>query len=134
MRKIVTGVSGAAVALGLMASPAVAAPSQARNYEEIPVTCEGLGEVVIEIVNLGNWGAAKIQGTQQTIIPRSFEFVATNVDTGEVVIDEQIAKPNDRVDDVCTASFTEEVVDDPEIEPGTYLIELTVGVRVVGPA
>ena len=134
MRKIVMGVSGAAVALALTASPAAAAPSQARNYEEIPVTCEGLGEVVIEIVNLGNWGAAKVQGTQLTVIPRSFGFVATNVDTGEVVIDEQTAKPNARVDDVCTASFIEVVEDDPEIEPGTYLIELTVGVRVVGPA
>jgi hypothetical protein len=133
MRRILMGVCGAAVALALTAGPAAADRSQARNYEEIPVTCEGLGEVVVEVVNLGNWGTGKVQGTQLTLIPRTFTFTATNVATGEVVFDDQVAKRNANVDDVCTASFLEEVEDDPFLEPGTYLVEFSVGVRVVGP-
>jgi hypothetical protein len=132
MRRILTVVCAAMVALGMTAGPAAADRSQARNYEEIPATCEELGEIVIEVVNLGQWGTGKVQGTNQTLIPRTFRFTATNVDTGEVVFDEQIAKRNARIDDTCSASFIEEVVDDPEVPDGTYLIEFEVGVRVVG--
>jgi hypothetical protein len=132
MRRILTVVCAAMVALGMTAGPAAADRSQARNYEEIPATCEELGEIVIEVVNLGQWGTGKVQGTNQTLIPRTFRFTATNVDTGEVLFDEQIAKRNARIDDTCSASFIEEVVDDPEVPDGTYLIEFDVGVRVVG--
>lgn len=133
MRRVLTVVCAVTVVLALAAGPAAADRSQAKNYEEIPVTCEGLGEIVIEVASLGQWGTGKVQGTQLTLIPRTFSFTLTDVATGEVVFDEDVVKQNADIDDFCTATFTEEIVDDPELPPGTYQIELGVGVRVVGP-
>jgi hypothetical protein len=85
------------------------------------------------LTSLGNWGSAKVVGTQLTLIPRWFEFTATYIDTGEVVIDgERESKPNAQVDDVC--SWTEEfyLEGDPYFPDGWYRIDSAVGARVVG--
>jgi hypothetical protein len=121
--------------LALAAGPAAADRSQARNYEAIPATCDGLGEVVIEVVNLGHWGTGKVQGTNLRLIPRYFIFTVTDITDPtepEVVDSGEARQRNDAVDDECVISFVEEVEDDPFIPDGTYLIEVTVGVKVVG--
>jgi hypothetical protein len=124
----------AAAALSVTAASATAAPTNATNYEAIPATCEALGEIVIEVTNIGHWGTGKVQGTGLTLIPRSFVFTGTNLDTNEVVFEDSFAKRNDAVDDTCTFTFIEEVPEGDEfLEPGTYEIRGTVGVKVVGP-
>jgi hypothetical protein len=133
MRRILMVVCAVVMAVALTAGPAAADRTQAKNYEEIPATCEGLGDAVIEVVNLGNWGTGKVQGTNLTLIPRTFDFTVTDLSTDELVFAESVTKRNAKVDDLCTFSFVEEVSEgDPSFPPGTFLIEVQVGVRVVG--
>jgi hypothetical protein len=132
MGRFLVVVCAAATALALMAGPAAADRTNARHYEAIPVTCDELGEVVIEVVNVGNWGTGKVQGTQLTLIPRFFDFAVFDADD-EVVFADRVAKRNPMVDDVCHGTFVEEVPeDDPFLDPGVYRFEFSVGVRVVG--
>jgi hypothetical protein len=135
MRRILILTCSAAMVLAMLAGPVAAAPTQARNYEAIPAVCDGLGPVVIEVVNLGNWGSGKVQGTKTTLIPRSFTFMVTDITdpNDPVVVDEgeERKRANDATD-VCHIEFIEEVEDDPFIPDGTYLIEVAVGVKVVG--
>ena len=134
MKRMLLVTCAAAVVLGLTAAPAAADRSQARNYEAIPVVCEGLGEIVIEVVSLGQWGTGKVQHTNLTLIPRHFAFTVIDLDTSEVVFADEFAKRNPTIDDVCTGEFVEEVPEgDPFLPAGTYLIQFEVGVRVVGP-
>jgi hypothetical protein len=135
MRRILLVTCSVAVVLSLLAGPAAAAPTQARNYEAIPAVCEGLGPVVIEVVSMGNWSAAKIQGTRTTLIPRSFAFVVTDITdpNDPVVVDEgEDRKRATDATDVCRFEFIEEAQGDPFFPDGTYLIELTVEAKVVG--
>jgi hypothetical protein len=135
MRRILILTCSAAMVLAMLAGPVAAAPTQARNYEAIPAVCDGLGPVVIEVVNLGNWGSGKVQGTKTTLIPRSFTFMVTDItDPNDPVVGaegEERKRANDATD-VCHIEFIEEVEDDPFIPDGTYLIEVAVGVKVVG--
>jgi hypothetical protein len=121
MKKIMLMVCTAAVALSLSAGAAAAAPTQATNYWAIDATCDGLGAVVIEVVNRGNWGAGKFQGTQLTGIPRWFTSTVTHEEFGVVFADGNAKRPAD-VDDICRYSFVD----------GPYLIAVEVGVKVVG--
>jgi hypothetical protein len=124
----------AAMCLAMLAGPAAAAPTQARNYDAFPAVCDGLGPVVIEVVNFGNWGAAKIQGTRTTLIPRSFAWTVTDItDPDEPVVEagEERKRATDATD-VCRFEFVDEVLDDPFIPDGTYRIELAVEVKVRG--
>lgn len=131
MRRMAILLSATAIALSISVGAAVAAPTQARNYWAIDATCDELGEVTIEVTNLGNWGAAKIQGTQITLIPRWFTFDVTYQD--QVVFSESHEKRPTGVDDICEYSWTEEVPEgDPFLEQGTYLLEAKVAVKVVG--
>jgi hypothetical protein len=132
MRRVLIVVCAAGMALALTAGPAAADRSQARNYDAIEATCDGLGEVVIEVVSLGHWGTGKVQDTNLTLVPRYFAFTVTDLSTGQIVEEDEARKRNDSVDDECLISFVEEVEDDPFIPDGTYLIEVRVGVRVVG--
>jgi hypothetical protein len=132
MRRILIVTCVAGMVLSLLAGPVAAAPTQARNYEAIPAVCDGLGPVVIEVVSLGHWSTGKVQGTQTTLIPRSFAFTLTDTSTGEVVDSGEERKRPDDSDDVCRIVFVEEVEDDPFIPDGTYLIEVAVEVKVVG--
>jgi hypothetical protein len=125
----------AATVLSMLAGPVAAAPTQARNYEAIPAVCDGLGPVVIEVVSMGNWSTAKIQGTKTTLIPRSFAFTVTDITdpNDPVVVDEgEERKRVTDATDVCRFEFIEEVEDDPFYPDGTYMIELTVTAKVVG--
>lgn len=133
MRRILIVATLLAVALP-MGPPAAAAPTGAHNYEAIPASCDGLGEVVIEVTSLGQWGTGKVQGTSLTLVPRSFAFVGTLLETGEVVFEEAFAKTNSATDDVCVFSFVEEIPPGDPFLPsgGTVIIEGTVGVRIVG--
>jgi len=130
MRRLILLVCAAALALSMSAGTALAAPTDATNYWAIDATCDVLGEITIEVVNLGNWGAAKVQGTQTTLIPRWFTFDV--IFQGDIVFSEGHAKTS-TVDDVCRYSWTEVIPeDDPPFEAGTYLFEAEVGVKVVG--
>ena len=133
MRRIFIVSIVAAAALSVTAAGATAAPTNATNYEAIPATCEGLGAIVIEVTNIGQWGTGKVQGTTLTLVPRSFTFTGTNLATNEVVFEDHFEKRNDAVDDTCTFTFIEEIPEGDEfLPPGTYEITGTVGVRVVG--
>lgn len=133
MRRMMVLASAAAIAMS-MSVGAAAAPSQAQNYWAIDATCDELGDITIEVTNLGNWGAAKIQkiqGTQLTGIPRWFTFDVTYQDN--LVFSESHDKRPADVDDICAYSWTEEVPEgDPLLEAGIYLLEGKVGVKVVG--
>jgi hypothetical protein len=96
----------AAAALSVTAASATAVPTKATNYDAIPATCEGLGEIVIEVTNIGHWGTGKVQGTTLTLIPRSFTFTGTNLATNEVVFEESFEQRNHAVDDTCTSPPT----------------------------
>lgn len=135
MRRTFTVSCVAALALAVAAPGAIAAPTTAHNYQAIPASCQGLGEIVIEVTNLGQWGTGKVQGTQLTLVPRTFTFLGTHVESDTVVFDDVLEKPNAEVDDVCAFSI-EEVIPpgDPFLpEGGTLHIEGTVGVKIVGP-
>jgi hypothetical protein len=134
MRKMMVVALAAAMVLTMSVGVATAAPTNARYYEEIELQCDHLGSVTVGIVNMGNWGTAKVVGSRQTFIPRWFEFSATHLDTGEVVIDgDREAKRNPAVDDVCRWGDTVYIEDDPDGFPdGWYEFEGAVGVRVVG--
>jgi hypothetical protein len=122
--------SAAAIAMSISVGAAAAAPTQAQNYWAIDATCDELGDITIELTNLGNWGTAKIQA-QLTAIPRWFTFDVTYQD--QVVFSEGHAKRPADVDDICAYSWTEEIPEgDPFLEAGTYLFEAKVGVKVVG--
>jgi hypothetical protein len=121
MRRLMVVVWAAAMALFVSAGVAAAAPTEAKNYWAVDATCDGLGDVVIEVVNLGSWGAGKFQGTQLTGIPRWFGSTVTHEEFGVVFSDRHAKRPVD-VDDVCRYWFVD----------GPYLIEVEIGVKVVG--
>jgi hypothetical protein len=129
----------AALLLAMSVGMASAAPTNAKNYEEIELECEELGDITIGVAGLGEWAAAKVIGTQLTLVPRWFEFTATyfgpeGEDEGEVVFGpDREEKRNANVDDVCSFGGTFYLEDDPEGFPdGYYAFEGVVGVRVVG--
>ncbi len=131
MRRMTVLLMAAAMAMSMGVGVAAAAPTQAQNYWTIDATCDVLGAVTIEVTNMGNFGAAKIQGTKLTGIPRWFTFDVSY--QGQVVFSESHEKRPADVDDTCRYSWTEEVpAGDPFLEAGTYLLEGTVGVKVVG--
>lgn len=131
MRRTMVLLSATALAMSMSLGVAYAAPTQAQNYWAIDASCDVLGDVTIEVTNLGNLGAAKIQGTKLTGIPRWFTFDVSY--RGQVVFSERHEKRPADVDDICRYSWTEEVPEgDPFLEAGTYLLEGTVGVKVVG--
>jgi hypothetical protein len=131
MRKMMVLLMAAAMAMSLSLGAAAKAPTQAQNYWAIDATCDVLGEITVEVTNLGNWGAAKIQGTQLTAIPRWFSFDVTYQD--QVVFSESHEKRPADVNDICAYSWTEEIPEgDPFLEAGTYLFEAEVGVKIVG--
>lgn len=120
MKRLILVVSAAALALAMTAGAATAAPTDATNYWEIDATCDGLGDVALEVVNRGRWGAGKIQGTKLTGIPRWFAATVTIGDT--VVFEEGNAKQPTDADDICRYSFVD----------GPALIDVEVGMKVVG--
>lgn len=131
MRRTMVLLSATALAMSMSLGVASAAPTQAQNYWAIDASCDVLGDVTIEVTNLGNFGAAKIQGTHLTLIPRWFTFDVTFPDS--TVFSERHEKRPAAVDDVCAYSWTEEVPEgDPFLDAGTYLFEGEVGVKVVG--
>jgi hypothetical protein len=137
MRRMLLVTCLAAMVMSMLAGPVAAAPTKARNYEAIPAHCVGLGPVVIEVVSMGNWSTAKIQGTKTTLIPRSFAFTLTNITDQDPakhkVVDEgEERKRATDATDVCHFEFTEELEDDPFYPDGTYRIQLTVEAKVVG--
>jgi hypothetical protein len=137
MRRALIVTFVAAMVLSMLAGPVAAAPTQAKNYEAIPADCDGLGTVVLEVVSMGNWSTAKVQETKLTLIPRSFAFTVTDVTDPdpakhEVVEEGVESKRATDATDVCHIEFIEEIEGDPFIPDGTYLIELTVTVKVVG--
>jgi hypothetical protein len=116
MRRVLIVMCSAAMVLAMLAGPVTAAPTQARNYEEIPAVCDVMGPIVIEVVNLGNWGTGKVQGTQTTLIPRAFDFTVTNItdpDNTFVVEEDVVRKRANDATDACDISFVEEIVGDP---------------------
>jgi hypothetical protein len=129
----------AVLLLTMSVGMASATPSNARNYDEIELECEELGAITIWSTSLGQWAAARVTGTQLTLIPGWFEFTAVYLgpdgqDDGEVVFGpEREAKRNAHVDDVCSFGGTFYLEDDPDGFPdGYYEFQGTVGVRVVG--
>jgi hypothetical protein len=139
MKRIGIVALAAVMLLTMSVGMAAAAPTNARNYDEIELECEGLGDITIFFTSVGEWAAARVMGTQLVLIPRWFEFTAIYLgpegdDEGEVVIGpERESKRNTRVDDVCSFGGTFYIEDDPDGFPdGYYEFQGTVGVRVVG--
>ena len=135
MRRIVIVMCAVVMVLSMLAGPVTAAPTQARNYEAIPAVCDELGSVVIEVVNMGNWGTGKVQGTKLTLIPRSFAFTVTDITdpTDPEVVEEGVERKRvTDATDACHIEFIDEVEGDPFIPDGTYLIQVAVEVKVVG--
>lgn len=139
MRKIVIVALAATMVLTMSVGMASAAPTNARNYEEVEVECEQLGPITIWFTSVGQWSAAHVLGRQITLLPRFFEFTAIYLgpdgeDEGEVVIGpDREAKRNANVDDVCSFGGTFYIEDDPDgFSDGWYEFRGTVGVRVVG--
>lgn len=131
MKRTMVLLSATALAMSMSLGVASAAPTQAQNYWAIDASCDVLGDVTIEVTNLGNFGAAKIQGTKLTGIPRWFTFDVSY--QGQVVFSERHEKRPADIDDICRYSWTEEVPEgDPFLEAGTYLLEGAVGVKIVG--
>jgi hypothetical protein len=141
MRRLMVVALAATMVLTMSVGMASAAPTNARNYEEMDVECDELGQITIWFTSMGQWSAAHVLGTQRTLLPRWFEFTAIYLGPdgegeGEVVIDaEREAKRNDRVDDVCHFGDRFYIEDDPDGFPdGWYEFQGSVGVRVVGRA
>lgn len=137
MRRILLLVFTAALTLSAAAGPAVAAPTNATNYQTFDLTCDGLGDITIEVVSRGHWGAAKVQGTQLTLVQAWATLTVTPQGSDEVVFTEHHAKGNDDYDDICRQSWTEEIVEgDPNAPPGfpagTYTLDHTTGVKIRG--
>jgi hypothetical protein len=139
MQRIGIVALAAALLLTMSVGAASAAPTNARNYDEIDLECEGLGDITIGFASLGEWAAARVIGTQLTLVPRWFEFTAIyygpdGESEGEVVFGpDREAKRNANVDDVCSFGGTFYLEDDPDGFPdGYYAFEGLVGVRVVG--
>jgi hypothetical protein len=139
MKRMVLVALAAAMVLTMSVGMASAAPTNARNYDEIDLECEELGDITIWFTSVGEWAAAHVIGTQRTLIPRWFEFTAIYLgpegeDEPEVVFGpDREAKRNARVDDVCSFGDTFYIEDDPEGFPdGWYEFQGAVGVRVVG--
>jgi hypothetical protein len=133
MKKILLLACTAALTASVAAGPAAAAPTRATNYESVEVTCDGLGDITIEVVNRGHWGTAKIQGTNTTLIQAWAHETVTY--EGKVVNEERHAKGNDRIDDICSHSWSEELGQDdlpPGFSAGTYHFEIETGVKVRG--
>jgi hypothetical protein len=133
MKRMLLLVSVVMMVLSVTAGAAVALPTQATNYWTTEATCDELGEIVIEVTNRGSFGAAKVQGTGTTLIPRWFTFSATDTATDEVVFTESHTKKPAEVDDVCSYWWIEVVPEgDPYVPAGTYLLEAEVGVKIAG--
>lgn len=133
MKKILLLACTAALTASVAAGPAAAAPTQATNYQAVEMTCDGLGDVTIEVVNRGHWGAAKIQGTNTTMIQAWAN--ETVIYDDEVVHQDSHAKGNDDIDDVCSFSWSEHIGQadlPPGFPEGTYHFEVETGVKVRG--
>ena len=132
MRRTVLLLCVAAVTLAMSAGAAAAAPTKATNYWAIDAECDGLGEVVIEVVSRGNWGTGKVQDSQTTLIPRWFAFSVTD-ETGTELFTESHAKRPADIDTVCRYSFDVVVPeDDPDFPAGTYRFDAEVGAKMRG--
>lgn len=132
MKRMLLLVSVVMMVLSVTAGAAVALPTQATNYWSTDATCEELGDIVIEVTNRGQFGAAKLQGTSTTLIPRWFTFSATLEGETDPVFTEGHGKRPTDVDDVCHYSWLETIEDDPDFADGTYRLEAAVGVNLVG--
>jgi hypothetical protein len=133
MKKILLLACTAVLTASFVAGPAAAAPTRATNYQTVAMSCDGLGDITIEVVNRGHWGAAKVQGTNTTLIQAWVN--ETVIYDDEVVHQDSHAKGNDAIDDVCSFSWSEELGEDdlpPGFPEGTYLFEIETGVKVRG--
>jgi hypothetical protein len=117
MKKILLLACTAALTASVAIGPAAAAPTRATNYETVEATCDGLGDITVEVVNRGQRGAAKAHGTNTTLIQASAHETVSY--EGEVVHEERHAKGNDRIDDICSHSWSEELDEDdlPPVSP-----------------
>jgi hypothetical protein len=104
-----------------------------RDDQTLDLACDGLGDITIEVVNRGHWGAAKVQGTNTTLIQAWSEETVTY--DGSVVHQDSHAKGNDTIDDICRFSWSQEFAEDdlpPGFPAGTYHFEIETGVKVRG--
>lgn len=137
MKRMLLLVCVAGLALSVTAGAASATPSNAANYETYDVTCDGLGDITIETTSRGHWAAAKVLGTNLTLVQSWAILTVTPIGSDTAVFEESHSKGNAEIDDTCRRSWAEEVVEgDPEAPPGfpagTYLLELETGVKVRG--
>jgi hypothetical protein len=133
MKRILVLACTAALTAAVAAGPAAAAPTRATNYQTVEMTCDGLGDTTVEVVNRGHWGAAKIQGTNTTLI-QAWASETVSYDD-EVVHRDTHAKGNDHIDDICRFSWSQELGADelpPGFPEGSYLFEIETGVKVRG--
>jgi hypothetical protein len=133
MKRILVLACTAALTASVAAGPAAAAPTRASNHQTVEMTCDGLGDITIEVVNRGHWGAAKIEATNTTLIQAWVDESVTYDD--EVIHQDRHTKGNDDIDDICRFSWSEELGEEelpPGFPAGSYLFEIETGVKVRG--
>jgi hypothetical protein len=135
VKRIIVLVCATALALAATVGPAAAASTQATNYQTYDLSCDGLGDITIEAVARGHWAATKVLGTDLTLIQSWAVLTVTPEGSDTVVYEERHAKGNDKVDDVCRRSWTEEVIEGdptapPGFPPGLYRLHIESGVKV----
>jgi hypothetical protein len=138
MKRILLMICTVALALATTTGAASAAPTKATNHETFELECDTLGAITIEVVNRGHWGTAKVVGTNTTLIQAWATLTVTPEGSDTPVFEEDHAKGNDSIDDVCRRSWIVEIVEgDPEAPPGfpagTYRLDAETGVKVRGP-
>jgi len=112
-----TRLSVLVIALGLLAvvaSPASAAPSNARNAELVDLICANGATYAIVANGDGNFSPGHILDAEgRNLIPVAFHFLVTN-ENGDVLFDETITKPGQMTGlsgDLVTCTFTETETD-----------------------
>jgi hypothetical protein len=104
-------VATAAIVLGLLGvymAPAHADPINAPNVEPFPITCDGTTYTVVVVPGQGQWTPALVTTSNVVLIPFSFEFVVTNLTTGETETFAFSKPAADRAANVtCTFTSTE---------------------------
>jgi hypothetical protein len=140
LRRIALTGAVAALTVGTTAATAAAAPTGAKNAQELPASCDG--RTVTVVVNSangkgegtennekgqGNFSPAHVVGTNEVFLPTSFDllFTFTSPDGQSFTFPDTASHGSGSGDTTCTIDYTQQ---DPE---GTFSIVGTVSGRFV---
>lgn len=126
LRRIASLVVTFLVMAVLGASLASAAPSNAKNAEIVALDCDGYSLEVVVNGN-GTFTPGHVVGSNQKLIPVSFEIVASDQD-GEVIFQDSSAKGgqrNGQEGSLVTCTFSD-TFEDPDLGLVTFSGEVVV--------